>query len=283
MLPDVLLALWLKLLTDGVIDGDRQAIMSAAVGLAAVDDCHLVRERAQRAPRAGASATASPSPWRRTSPTSRRPVADDRAPGAPGVPRPAGRAARPGRSRSTTCSCRCSSNVGFVAAPRPHGRAAGVDPPGACCCCCSPGSRPSLTSLWRPASSAASRSRWPPTTAWPATCSSLGTTAAAGQGGAASPASADGCGRDARAERGRVARARSRRPAGVGAVGVARRGRCSASPTSVAIVWVARGSTGASATSCSSSWPGSGCRSTSASGRRARASSAASGSTRRCG
>jgi ATP-binding cassette subfamily B protein len=34
MLPDVLLALWLKLLTDGVIDGDRRAIMTAAVGLA---------------------------------------------------------------------------------------------------------------------------------------------------------------------------------------------------------------------------------------------------------
>ena len=26
MLPDVLLALWLKLLTDGVLDGDRQAM-----------------------------------------------------------------------------------------------------------------------------------------------------------------------------------------------------------------------------------------------------------------
>ena len=34
MLPDVLLALWLKLLTDGVIDGDRTAVLVASVGLA---------------------------------------------------------------------------------------------------------------------------------------------------------------------------------------------------------------------------------------------------------
>lgn len=35
MLPDALLALWLKLLVDGVLDGRRQAIVVAAVGLAA--------------------------------------------------------------------------------------------------------------------------------------------------------------------------------------------------------------------------------------------------------
>jgi ATP-binding cassette subfamily B protein len=35
MVPDVLLALWLKLLTDGVLDGDRQAVMIASFGLAA--------------------------------------------------------------------------------------------------------------------------------------------------------------------------------------------------------------------------------------------------------
>ena len=34
MLPDALLALWLKLLTDGVLDGDTTAIAVAAVGLA---------------------------------------------------------------------------------------------------------------------------------------------------------------------------------------------------------------------------------------------------------
>jgi ATP-binding cassette subfamily B protein len=35
MVPDVLLALWLKLLTDGVLDGDRRAVLTAALGLAA--------------------------------------------------------------------------------------------------------------------------------------------------------------------------------------------------------------------------------------------------------
>jgi ATP-binding cassette subfamily B protein len=35
MVPDVLLALWLKLLTDGVLDGDRRAVIVAALGLAA--------------------------------------------------------------------------------------------------------------------------------------------------------------------------------------------------------------------------------------------------------
>lgn len=34
MLPDVLLALWLKLLVDGAIDGDRSSIRTAAIGLA---------------------------------------------------------------------------------------------------------------------------------------------------------------------------------------------------------------------------------------------------------
>ena len=34
MLPDVLLALWLKLLVDGVIDGNRSSIRTAAIGLA---------------------------------------------------------------------------------------------------------------------------------------------------------------------------------------------------------------------------------------------------------
>ena len=34
MLPDALLALWLKLLTDGVLDGDRTVVMVAAAGLA---------------------------------------------------------------------------------------------------------------------------------------------------------------------------------------------------------------------------------------------------------
>src|SRR5262245_7317260 len=34
MLPDALLALWLKLLTDGVLAGDRAKVLWAAVGLA---------------------------------------------------------------------------------------------------------------------------------------------------------------------------------------------------------------------------------------------------------
>ncbi len=34
MLPDALLALWLKLLVDGVVDGHRSAVMTAAIGLA---------------------------------------------------------------------------------------------------------------------------------------------------------------------------------------------------------------------------------------------------------
>ena len=34
MLPDALLALWLKMLTDGVLDGDRTVIVTAAIGLA---------------------------------------------------------------------------------------------------------------------------------------------------------------------------------------------------------------------------------------------------------
>src|SRR5262245_21574829 len=35
MLPDALLALWLKLIVDGTIDGNRSAVMTAGVGLAA--------------------------------------------------------------------------------------------------------------------------------------------------------------------------------------------------------------------------------------------------------
>src|SRR6478735_8948469 len=35
MLPDALLALWLKLLTDGVLEGSRPKVMWAALGLAA--------------------------------------------------------------------------------------------------------------------------------------------------------------------------------------------------------------------------------------------------------
>ena len=33
MLPDALLALWLKLIVDGTIDGNRSAVMTAGVGL----------------------------------------------------------------------------------------------------------------------------------------------------------------------------------------------------------------------------------------------------------
>ena len=110
--------------------------------------------------------------------------ADDRAPGAARVPRPAGRAARPGRSRSTTCSCRCSAT------------SAGCSGSSSPSCCWRRSTRRWRCSLLAglPAvldvavaagrRAAPSRSPSPPTTGWPATCSSLGHDAGAGQGGA---------------------------------------------------------------------------------------------------
>ena len=52
MLPDALLALWMKLLTDGVLEGDRTAVFVAATGLAASATATwyvgLVNDRVQR-------------------------------------------------------------------------------------------------------------------------------------------------------------------------------------------------------------------------------------------
>src|SRR5262245_30103718 len=52
MLPDALLALWLKLIVDGTNDGDRSTVMTAGVGLAdsVTATCYLslLAERAGR-------------------------------------------------------------------------------------------------------------------------------------------------------------------------------------------------------------------------------------------
>ena len=106
MLPDALLALWLKLLTDGVIEGSRSKVLWAAVGLGvsvtATWYVSVVNERLSRRFR-DRIAIAMESHIARLQAT----VGHGRAPGAPRVPRPPRRAARHSRSRSTTSSSRC--------------------------------------------------------------------------------------------------------------------------------------------------------------------------------
>ena len=93
MLPDTLLALWLKLLTDGLLDGRRTPVIVAAIGLAvsavATWIVGVFNERVGRA---------LPRPPGDRHGVAHRPPAgdggDDRAPGAPGVPRSPRRAPR---------------------------------------------------------------------------------------------------------------------------------------------------------------------------------------------
>ena len=96
-------------------------------------------------------------------------VVDHRAPGAPGLPRPAVGAPRPGlRARPHVHVGVLHLRAGSCGSRSPS--AAGLHPPGA------GAARPlraadGVTSAWRPAVERASRRRGAGTTAWPATCS----------------------------------------------------------------------------------------------------------------
>ena len=130
MLPDALLALWLKMFTDGVLDGDRTAIVTAAIGAGGVDDGDVVHPDRQRSAVPRASATGWRSPSRPTSPTSRR-----RCPTIEHQERPdhLDRLAVL-RNQSFALDHLFSSllsNIGWVFRLVVTGVAAGVDPPGA--------------------------------------------------------------------------------------------------------------------------------------------------------
>ena len=128
-LPDALLALWLKLLADGVLAHDRGLVLAAAVGLglsaAATWFLRVVSDRVQRR---------FPRPSDDRAGVARRPApgvgGHHRAPRAPRVPQPAGGAAQPGvRARPHVHVAVLDVRLD-PAAGRDRG-AADVDPPGA--------------------------------------------------------------------------------------------------------------------------------------------------------
>ena len=128
-LPDALLALWLKLLGDGVLEADRGAVLLAAHRAGRVGRGDVVPAHGQHA-----GAAAVPRPGDDRARVARGAAAgvgrDDRAPRAARVPRPAVGAAQPG------LRARPHVHVGVLdarldpAAGRDR-RPAHVDPPGA--------------------------------------------------------------------------------------------------------------------------------------------------------
>ena len=162
-LPDALLALWLKLLGDGVIDRrPRAACALAAVGLGALGGGDLVPAHGVAPGCSAASATGSPSPSSPTWPGCRR-----RSPRSP---------TRSGPSYLDRLSVlrdqvfvldhmymSVFSTRRVDPAPRRHRRAARVDPPGARCCSrCSPLPTVLTSTLAARRSSARRRSGAPP-------------------------------------------------------------------------------------------------------------------------
>ena len=148
-LPDALVALWLKLLGEGVLRGDPRAVMAAAGALAVSAALTwilvTVSTRVQRRFRDKVTIALEAHVARLQAE-----IADHRAPGAARLPRPPVGAAQPDLR------------------PRPHVHVAVLDlrvdparrrsrspcsPPSTRRCCCSrwPPCRPSLTSGWRPA------------------------------------------------------------------------------------------------------------------------------------
>ena len=168
-LPDALLALWFKLLGEGVLEGDRGLVRMAAVALgvsaAATWFLRTVSTRVQRAlPRQGDDRARG----------ARRPApgvgGDHRPPGAARLPRPAGNAAQPGvRARPHVHVAVLHLRVD--SAPGRDGRAPRCR--STRLSRCSPCSRCPRCSHRRggPRSSARPRSAALGRAAWPATCS----------------------------------------------------------------------------------------------------------------
>ena len=275
MLPDALLALWLKLLTDGVLDGDRTKVLTAAFGLAASTTAtwyvRVVNDRVQRRfrDRIAIAMEAHIARLQASVPTiehQERPDYLDRLAVL--------------RDQSFMLDHLFSSllsNIGLIVRLAVTAALlASSNPPSRCCC--SPVSRRSPSRSGVPASSGPCRSRWRPTTGWPVTCSRSGPRRHRPRRSASS-ASRTSCGL-AGGRRAIGGSLPSPPPAGTRRSGRPRRGRCSGWPTWPASPGSPRASTAASATSCSSSSPGSGCPSTSLSRWVSSGSSAACGSTR---
>ena len=279
MLPDALLALWLKLLTDGVLDGDRTAIVIGRRRPRRVGDGHVVRQRRQRA---AVAALPRPAGHRHGGP--HRPPPGDGARPSSTRSGPSTSTAWPccatSRSPSTTCSRRCSAtSAGSSGSSSRRVLLASIHP--ALALLLLAGLPAVLTSLWRPGVERAVEESVAAHDRLARHLFVVGTTPAP-----AKEVRVTGIGDELRARR-RAARERWQRPdrrgpLGVGGVDVGWPGRSSASPTRSASPGWRAASTAASATSSSSSSPASACRSTSPRRSASSASCAACGSTRRC-
>ena len=238
MLPDALLALWFKLLTDGVLDGDTTAIRVAAIGLGLSATLtwyiNVLNQRLQRRfrDRLAIAIEAHIAHLQASVPTiehQERPEYLDRLAVL--------------RNQSFALDHLFSSLLSNIGVDLPARRS----PP--CCwrrstrrsCCCSPpASRPCSRRCGGPVSSGPSRSRWPPHDRLARHLFVVGTTPAP-----AKEVRVTGIGGDAARPADRRARAagwpRSPGPGRCRRSGRRWRGRCSASPTPLGIAWVARG------------------------------------------
>ena len=117
-LPDALLAIWFKLLGEGVLKQRRGLVRTAAIGLGVSATATWFLRTCRRASNA-ASATRSPSRSSRTSPGCRR--RSPRSPITNGLSTStASRCCATRSSCSTTCTCRCSRPwVGYCASVSP--------------------------------------------------------------------------------------------------------------------------------------------------------------------
>ena len=148
-LPDALLALWLKLLGEGVVDGRPRPRAPGRLRAGRVGGRHLVP-----AHRVHAAPAPLPGQGHDRARVARRPAAGvGRHRRPPGATRAASTACRCCATRcscSTTCTCRCS--------PPPASCCASWSPSSCwrrstrrCCCSASSPSPPCITSSWRPA------------------------------------------------------------------------------------------------------------------------------------